>query len=142
MLNKLKRKKADNFVPAIIKEPISNQLEWWNNNSWLFCNKMFWFHVSIYRVMWRGGIGRVILRGRLPKSEELVEFPEGAILEVLISHYGDVSQYDDSRVILRFTDCRVRNKWIPRAIAHNPFEQDQLMLFVEIECEIEIVLNG
>ncbi len=140
--NRLKRKKADNFIPVAIKEPISNQPEWWSNNGWLFCDKMFWFHVSVYRIMWCGTSGRVIFRGRLPQCEQLMEFPEGATLEILLGHYGDISQYDKERVAFRFIDCRAKREWVPRAIALTPFEQDQLVLFVEVECEIEIVLNG
>lgn len=137
MLKKFKRKKKDNFSPI---KKVRNEPEFWMNSGRLFCNKKSWnFNIGIYRIMWRGTEGRVILHGQMPEVRELVDFPEGAMLELSIKEYGDISIYDEGDITIRFHNCEVRNKWIPRAIAIHPYWRDTLSLFVEVGCKIEIV---
>lgn len=58
MLKKLKRKKKDNYSPI---KAICNEPEFWMNNGRLFCNGLHWGIIGIYRIMWRGKEGRIIL---------------------------------------------------------------------------------
>jgi hypothetical protein len=90
---------------------------------------------SIYRVMWKGKKKRVIVYGLLPHCKDLLHFKDGNTLQVTFGHGMDLSEYDKENVIMTFQGCTVKNKWLPRMIATNFNELDEIRVYVELECE-------
>lgn len=98
-----------------------------------------WPRVCIWRILWRGESERVILNGILPMNAALSNFPDGATLEVQHGCHGDPTRYMDGATAIRLTDCRVRNKWIPRPVICKPDHTSVVELFVEVNCGIKMV---
>ena len=90
-----------------------------------------------WRIMWRGGQHRVILRERIKdRMNFLQDFPEGCTLDLLGGDCREVANRHQGVWLYRFVDCRVNRSWIPSAGALSPWEKGVLTYWLEIDCTI------
>lgn len=116
---------------------------WSREECRLFCNRIHWgSHIGLFRLMWRGKRHRAIIYGYLPQAQKLQNLPDGTVLEISRILGGDVSEYRKENIIIRLSGCKIRNKWIPHPTILSPYQRAAMTLFVEVECEIELVAYG
>ena len=90
-----------------------------------------------WRIMWRGGQHRVILRERVSsKKNFLQDFPSGCYLDLLGGRCIEVANRHQGIWLFRFCDCRINRSWIPTAGALSPNEMGALAYWLEIDCTI------
>ena len=84
--------------------------------------------------------GEIILSGMLPHSIDLNGIQNGDLLEVLNQRSGDSrDRYDPSRVILRFSHCRVLEKAVFDVIALKSEQVDIVRLRVKLAADIQVL---
>lgn len=90
-----------------------------------------------WRIMWRGGQHRVILKERVAgEMNFLQEFPSGCTLDLLGGRCSEVADRHQGIWLYRFVDCRVNRSWIPTAGAFSKNEMGALTYWLEIDCTI------
>ncbi|GAF69135.1 unnamed protein product [marine sediment metagenome] len=114
--------------------PLSNQTR-------LFCvidNKREFLRATLpWRIMWRGGEHRAILRERVTGKESFLnDFPHGCVLDLLGGACRDPSSGYEGVWLYRFIDCEVNRSWVPVAGALSSLEAHSLDYWVEIKCQI------
>ena len=93
--------------------------------------------VAVWRIMWRGGDQRVILKERMmPFKGFLQDFPENCTLDLLGGMCENPADRDRGVWLYRFQNCKVNRSWIPTAGALSPWEKGSLNYWLEIDCEI------
>lgn len=94
--------------------------------------------VAVWRIMWRGGDQRVILREMITDDGPgfLQDFPEGCTLDLLGGKCSDKRDRHQGIWLYRFVDCKVNRSWIPDAGVLHPHEIAALHYWLEIDCEI------
>ena len=100
-------------------------------------------NTDVWRIMWRGGDQRAILRGFADCYKWVQNFPEGCNLELVrFPDYKTVDKYTNGKPFYRFSDCRINRKWVPHATASTSDEMQRLDIWVEINCDIEFLEDG
>ena len=112
-----------------------------SNHTRLFCvvgNKREFLHATLpWRIMWRGGDHRVIIRERISNEESFLNnFPTGCVLDLLGGMCQDVSSGNQGKWLYRFINCEISRSWVPWAGALSSHEAASLDYWVEIKCEI------
>ena len=82
--------------------------------------------------------GEVVLSGMLPHSANLNEIQNGALLEVL-NQIVARDEYESSRVILRFSHCRVIDKVLLDVVALKSEQVDIVRLRVKLAADIQVL---
>ena len=91
--------------------------------------------VDIWRIMWRGGEQRVILRGFTDGYKWIQNFPEECVLELArFIPYELIENYSDGEPLYRFSDCRISRMWVPHATASTFDEAQRLDIWIDIVC--------
>lgn len=99
-------------------------------------------NVSVWRIMWRGGDQRVILRERI-RGEPifLQDFPEGCTLDLLAGRCSDIADRHQGMWLYRFAFCKVNRSWIPQVGALSSLEKASLIYWLEIDCEVLTMID-
>ena len=94
-----------------------------------------------WRIMWRGGEHRIIIRERISSRESFLNnFPHGCTLDLLGGNCQNPSSGYEGTWLYRFVDCEVNRSWVPWAGALSSHEASALDYWVEIKCQILTVM--
>lgn len=92
---------------------------------------------GVFRIMQRGDGWHVILSGYLPVSLNLFN-AGGDTFEVCHIPCGPRALYDSDACVMRFSDCRLVRKWIPRLVAYDD-DMDAVKGYIELSCDVWIL---
>jgi hypothetical protein len=119
------------------------ELVWINSETRLFWHRSeqdpAWLqHVEVEKFWWSDpSKTRLVLRGMLPFAKQLLKIADGDGLELLWSTCN-LNDYYAEDVIMRFSNCIVRRRWIPRIAITDPGLSSPITVYVSLECEMGI----
>jgi hypothetical protein len=89
--------------------------------------------VGVERVLWQGGIQRILLCGILSKF--LLDFPDDCTLVLQHALCGPADCFVESETILTFQYCKMLRRWMPHPVMLGP-ANSILLVYVSIGCEV------
>ena len=111
------------------------QLFWRGQNP----NPVWLRHVEIEKIRWTDQEkARVVLRGILPVARQLLKIADGDTLELLWDECGPPGDYRTEDVIIRFSNCIIKRRWILSIAADDPGLCQPVTVCVSLECELRI----
>ncbi len=109
-------------------------------NTWYTYNgERSYLVISIDQIKWPHF---VYIHGKLPMCKKLLDFQDGALIEVSFDEIGRRDVYREENIILRLEHCRVERKWIDNLVT--PFEPPynlDLVQHVAINLKISANIN-
>lgn len=117
--------------------------EYWLKDStslfWMRSEPVYLTGTEIERISWREPEkARVILTGILPLARALLGVEDGAVLELHYKDCGRPDEYYPDEIIMTFRECRVRRHWIPSPLVLDPSRQEDIKIYLSLECKLEI----
>lgn len=111
-----------------------------NNKTSLFCNGKClnysekYLHYGIWRIMWEGKQGRIIIYADLPSQESDI-LEDGQTLELRYYECGRMDDPNGGFPIFYFSNIQLKRQWIPKP---NPLfaESEIITKFSEYYCDI------
>lgn len=102
-----------------------------NDQASVFINGIYQPSTGVWRVMTRPS--RAILYAPFQLARHLLEWPEGAKLEVLCRHAGRYDFYDPALVILFIERTQARRAWLRHPVSVLwPGDQARILAYAEI----------
>jgi hypothetical protein len=97
-------------------------------------------YVEIEKLRWNDPKkARLVLRGMLPLARQLLRIADGDILELLWAECGPPGDYRTEDIVMRFSGCTIKRKWIPSlAVIDTRDLYQPVTVYVSLECELRI----
>ena len=85
----------------------------------------------------------VFVHAVLPQGRQLIDFQNGALLEITHTEYGRRDAYHEDDVILRLEHCRVRRKWLDHVTVRdlNPSNERFLTINLQLGADIKFLFE-
>jgi hypothetical protein len=83
----------------------------------------------------------IIIQGKLPMCKQLLDFQNGALIEVAHVEFGRRDSYHENDVILRLEHCRVERKWIDNLVIYDPSLVSHATVNLQLNADIRFLLE-
>ena len=89
-------------------------------------------------------LGKAIatLYGPMPEARDIFYLPTGATIDIVNRPCGPPDKYAECDVVLRFAGCKIVGRKMPNLVCTMAELQEMVMLYVSVECEVELYPNG
>jgi hypothetical protein len=124
---------------------------WLNSENTLFVTMVdqprFLPYVAISKVEWligdprEGARATMVIQGQLPQANYLFGFENGIGLEVLHHKYGQRDLYVPEKVIARFSNCEILNKWIDNLVMPYMDLTEGIALSVHMQADFKVMVR-
>jgi hypothetical protein len=82
------------------------------------------------------------LYGPMPEANSIFYLPTGVAIDIVNRPCGPRDVYAERDVVLRLAGCKVVGRKMPDLVCAMAEPQEMVILYVSIECEVELYPNG